>query len=53
LIYISGNVYAIAYRGKNNDGFLKTVSIAANGDIAARESIRWNLTLPAATNVDN
>ncbi len=33
LIFISGNVYAIAYRGVNNDGFLKTVSIATNGDI--------------------
>jgi hypothetical protein len=33
IIYVSGNVYAIAYRGPDNDGFLKTVSIAANGDI--------------------
>ncbi len=27
LIHISGDVYAIAYRGPGNDGFLKTVSI--------------------------
>jgi hypothetical protein len=33
IIYVSGNVYAIAYRGTSADGFLKTVSIAANGDI--------------------
>ena len=33
IIYISGSVYAIAYRGTSNDGFVKTVSIAANGDI--------------------
>jgi hypothetical protein len=31
--YVSGNIYAIAYRGPSNDGFLKTVSIASNGDI--------------------
>jgi hypothetical protein len=34
IIYISGNVYAIAYRGSGNDGFLKTVSIAPDGHIA-------------------
>jgi hypothetical protein len=33
LIHVSGNVYAIAYRGNQGDGFLKTVSIAADGDI--------------------
>jgi|GEM_PF-1326087 len=33
IIHISGNVYAIAYRGPGNDGFLKTVTIAANGVI--------------------
>ncbi len=30
---VSGNIYAIAYRSSNNNGRLKTVSIAANGDI--------------------
>jgi hypothetical protein len=34
IVYISGNVYAITYRGTGNDGFVKTISIAANGDIA-------------------
>jgi hypothetical protein len=33
IINVSGNVYAIAYRGAGSDGFLKTVSIAADGDI--------------------
>jgi hypothetical protein len=34
IVNISGNVYAIAYRGAGNDGFLKTVSIDADGDIS-------------------
>jgi hypothetical protein len=33
IIHVSGDVYAVAYRGPSNDGYLKTVSIAANGDI--------------------
>jgi hypothetical protein len=33
IIYVSGNIYAIAYRGSANDGFLKTVSIDASGYI--------------------
>jgi hypothetical protein len=33
IIHVSGNIYAIAYRGQGSDGFIKTVSIAANGDI--------------------
>ncbi|MBN1643726.1 MAG: hypothetical protein JW856_02760, partial [Dehalococcoidales bacterium] len=31
---VSGNVFAIAYGGSGNDGFLITVDIAANGQIA-------------------
>ncbi len=34
IIHISGNVYAIAYRGTGDDGFLKTVSVAADGAIS-------------------
>ena len=34
IIHINGDVYAIAYQGENNDGFLKTVSISSNGTIA-------------------
>jgi hypothetical protein len=33
VINVSGVYFAIAYRGPANDGFLKTVTIAANGDI--------------------
>jgi hypothetical protein len=33
IIHVSGNIYAIAYRGSGNDGFLKTVSIDASGYI--------------------
>jgi hypothetical protein len=33
IIHVSGDTYAIAYRGQGSDGFLKTISIAANGDI--------------------
>ena len=34
IIPISGDVYAVAYRGRNDDGFLKTVTIASDGTIA-------------------
>ena len=33
IIPIAGDVYAIAYAGNGDDGFLKTVEIAANGQI--------------------
>ncbi len=33
IVPISGDVYAIAYAGDGDDGFLKTVTIAANGQI--------------------
>ncbi len=33
IISISGNIYAVAYQGQSNDGFIKTVSIAPNGNI--------------------
>ena len=33
LIHVSGNVFAIAYRGVLGDGFLNTVEIATNGQI--------------------
>jgi hypothetical protein len=33
IIYVSGIYYAIAYRGSSNRGYLKTVTIASNGDI--------------------
>jgi hypothetical protein len=33
MVHVSGDVYAIAYRGAGNDGFLKTVEIASDGQI--------------------
>lgn len=35
IIHISGDVYAIAYCGPDYDGWLKTVTIQANGNIGA------------------
>ena len=33
IIHVSGNIYAVVYRGNNNDGFIKTVRIISNGNI--------------------
>jgi hypothetical protein len=33
LIPVSGSVYAVAYRGPSNDGYLKTLDIASSGTI--------------------
>ena len=33
IIHVSGDIYAIAYRGPDNDGFVKTIEIGSNGDI--------------------
>jgi hypothetical protein len=33
IIHVSGGIYAIAYQGDKNDGFLKTVEIASGGEI--------------------
>lgn len=33
IIHISGNIYAIVYKGSGNDGFVKTVEIATDGTI--------------------
>ena len=33
IIHVSGNIYAVVYRGNGNDGFVKTVEIASNGNI--------------------
>jgi hypothetical protein len=43
IIHINANVYVIAYRGPNSDGFLKTVEIATDGQIT-------NTTHQAAVN---
>ena len=33
IIHVSGDIYAVACQGSNNDGFVKTVSIDASGNI--------------------
>ena len=33
ICHITGDIYSILYEGEDSDGFLKTVEIAANGDI--------------------
>lgn len=35
LVHVTGDVFAIAYRGPGDDGWLATVTIAANGDIGS------------------
>jgi hypothetical protein len=34
IIHVTGDVYAIAYTGSGNDGFLRTINIAAGGQIS-------------------
>jgi len=34
ILHVSGNIYAIAYRGGGSDGFIRTVEIATDGTIA-------------------
>ena len=33
IIHVSGNVFAVVYRGNGNDGFIRTVEIAPDGNI--------------------
>lgn len=33
IIHVSGDIFAIAYKGKHSDGFLKTVNIDSSGNI--------------------
>lgn len=35
MIHIDGDIYAIAYRGPGNDGWLKTVEIASDGTVSS------------------
>ncbi len=45
IIHVSGNIYAIAYQGESDDGYLKTVEIADNGDInvAVKDSLEFDI----------
>ena len=44
IIHIAGNYYAVAYRGPGNDGWLRTVEIATDGQItnAVIDSLEFN-----------
>lgn len=35
LIRVAGNVFAVAYEGKNDDGYVKTLTIESNGNIGS------------------
>ena len=48
IIPISGNVYAIAYSGDTDDGFLITVTIATDGQIIERDPCHSHLWLHRA-----
>jgi hypothetical protein len=38
IIHVSGDIYAIAYRGPNEDGWVMTVDIKSSGDIGSQQS---------------
>ncbi|MDH7506667.1 MAG: type IV pilin N-terminal domain-containing protein [Candidatus Thermoplasmatota archaeon] len=41
IIHVYGNIYAVVYRGPNNDGFIKTIEILNNGDIGNSVIDTW------------
>jgi len=53
IIHVSGNVYAIAYKGKLDDGFLKTVEIATDGQITDTviDTLEFDTVLATAPNI--
>jgi hypothetical protein len=56
IINVSGNIYAIAYRGNNSDGYLKTIEIASNGNITNRvidtfEFNRYECNFPVISHI--
>jgi len=53
IIHISGHVYAIAYTGKGDDGFLKTVEIATNGQItdAIIDTLEFDTVIATTPNI--
>ncbi len=55
IINILGNIYAIAYRGSGNDGFIKTIEITGMGGVASYEIVATasDSTLRALVNIDN
>ena len=53
IIPISGNVYAIAYAGNGDDGFLKTITIATSGQItdAAIDTLEFDTVKGKTPNI--
>jgi hypothetical protein len=56
IIHISGDIYAIAYRGNNNDGYLKTIEITSKGNINnwvidTFEFNRYECNFPVISNI--
>ena len=41
IIRVSDSIYAVAYTSRDNDGFLKTVTIAADGSISDTGTPKW------------
>jgi len=52
IIHVSGDVYAIAYAGDGDDGFLKTVEIASSGQIGAYALQLGNNSQESGRNLD-
>ena len=45
ILHVSGDVYAICYSGVDSDGWLNTLTIAANGTIGANiDTLEWETT---------
>ena len=45
IIHVSGNIYAIAYHGDGDDGFLKTVNILSDGTFGTDIEINGDVDL--------
>jgi len=55
IVHVSGNVFAICYGGVDGDGFVSTVTIAANGTITAAiiDTIEYDLASGANADIIN
>jgi hypothetical protein len=55
IINTSSNIYGIAYRGPNNDGFVKTLGMEESGGSAAYEiaATAGDRTIRAFVTIDN
>ncbi|MFA4836697.1 MAG: hypothetical protein WC749_11590 [Dehalococcoidia bacterium] len=53
IVHVSGDYYAIAYTGPGNDGFVKTVQIASNGQIgnAAIDTLEFDTSNGVAPSI--